>query len=164
MSNPAILAYAYNLALLVVVAFVLLRGSGPEKIGAAVNIAASGATGLLIAAGIQKWGAGYAATWLVDLSVVTMFFWLALASTRFWPIWCFGFALCDILLHPASVLMPREIAFYYESAQVIWAYLSLGVLAVATARLSPDERGKSLRGWRASRAGADQVDRERRDR
>jgi hypothetical protein len=164
MSNPAIFAYAYNLTLLVIGAFALLRGSGPEKFGASVNIVGSCATTLLMAAGIQKWGAGYAATWLVDLSVIATFFWIAVASTRFWPIWCFGFALCDILLHPASILMPREIAFYYESAQGIWAYMSLGVLAVATARLSPDERGKSLRGWRASRAGADQVDREWRDR
>lgn len=148
MNMSTSLALLYNAILAAVSIFALKFGSGPERIGAIANLAGSVVTGAVIYSGLEGWGARHLSTWIVDLSVTGCFFWLAIASLRFWPIWCFGFALSDVILHVTSLVLPSGIAPFYQSEQVIWAYTSLGALALATARLSPMDRGCSACGWR----------------
>lgn len=144
-----IMALAFDATLLTVCAYAALRGKGPERVGAAVNLCAVLATNVARLTGLATWLPTDALLWVIDLSVLASFFWLGIASTRFWPIWCFGFALADICLCVARMTMPDQRLFVYATGQGIWAYLALAALAVGSYRVSRDATSTGSRGWRS---------------
>ncbi|WP_232280450.1 hypothetical protein [Sphingomonas sp. PAMC 26605] len=85
----------------------------------------------------------------IDVGVTGSFFWLATRSTRFWPIWAFGFALADIVISMAGAILPRTQLFAYHTGLGIYAYLALGALALGTYRLPRDATPQQRRGLRA---------------
>lgn len=146
-----VLALSFNVVLITICVYALVRGGTPERIGAIINLGAS-----IVSTGLRLFdGSFYAPASVVmmaiDAGVVLGFFWLATRSTRFWPIWAFGFALADILMSIAGALLPRTPLFAFHTGLGIYAYLALGALAVGTYRLpsdaSPEQRHGSRRPW-----------------
>lgn len=155
MHMQAILAILYNVVLLGVCGFAALRGGRPERHGAVLTLMASAVSGV-----IQFWSAAYwePAQFIimsVDISVAAGFFWLAVSTIRYWPIWAFGFALANLFIGAAGALLPNITLFAYSSGVVLYAYLALGSLALGTFRLprdaSPVLRNGSRRLWRQHR-------------
>jgi len=87
---------------------------------------------------------------MIDASVAAMFFWLAIRTTRFWPIWAFGFALGDLILSAAGILMPKIVLFIYNSGLVLYAYLALFALALGTNRLPRNADPVTKDGFRST--------------
>ena len=143
------MALVFDVSLLAVCAHAALRGKGPERLGAAINLGAVMATNIARLMGLATWLPTDALLWVIDLSVLASFFWLGVASTRFWPIWCFGFALADICLHLARMTMPDQRLFVYATGEGIWAYLALAALAIGTYRASRDTTPAATNGWRS---------------
>lgn len=143
-----VLAYAFNGALLVICSFALLRGGRPERVGAIVNILGCLITAIVRLALPAAWAPAHFAVTVIDLSVLATFFWLAIRSTRFWPIWAFGFALADIVISIAGALLPRTPLFAYHTGIGIYAYLALAALAIGTYRLPRDATPDQRRGHR----------------
>lgn len=147
------LALAYDCALLVICVYALLRGGRPERLGAIVNIGGSVATIALRWLTIATGAPAEIVIMAIDAGVVGSFFWLAIRSTRFWPIWAFGFALADVVMSLTGALLPESTLFAYHTGLGIYAYLALAALAVGTYRLprdaTPDQRRGHRPPWKA---------------
>ncbi len=122
-----------------VCSYALVRGGRPERIGAVVNVAGSLVTAVLrVSLPSFVWLPGALSVLLIDVMVAACFFWLAVTTIRFWPIWAAGFALSDILMSVGTALLPHVRLFAYHTWIGAYAYLALGALALGTYRLRRD--------------------------
>ncbi len=131
-------------AMIAACGYALARGGRPERLGAAINIAGWLMTMAVRLAFASAWLPAAVSILAIDVAVAAGFFWLSTTSTRFWPIWAFGFALSDLLMSIAGALLPHVKLFVYHTGLGIYAYLALGALALGTYRL-PRDADKVLR-------------------
>ncbi|EQB11386.1 hypothetical protein [Sphingobium lactosutens] len=151
MSMSWVLALTYNAVLLSVGGYAWVRGGRPERIGAAINIAASFATGALQLIDRRHYAPAEAIVLGIDVVVAISFYWLAIRTTRFWPIWAFGFALANLIMTVAALLLPGVSLFAYHSGLSAYAYLALGALLLGAWRMPPGAddvlKNGSRRAW-----------------
>lgn len=145
-----ILAVLFNITLVLICAFALTRGGKPERIGALLNLAGSFATGALQWFHAVSAALATSMTLTIDAGVALAFFWLAISTTRFWPIWAFGFALANLLVSVVAAMLPEVAPFIYHTGLVIYAYLALGALALGTYKLPRDADPVIRDGFRQS--------------
>ncbi len=152
MSMQTILAILYNAALLSVCSYAGLRGGRPERHGAAITLMASAVSGALQFWSVAYWEPAHLIIVSIDIAVTAGFFWLAVSTIRYWPIWAFGFALANVFIGVAGAVLPDITLFAYSSGVVLYAYLGLTALAIGTFLLpkdaSPVLRNGSRRLWR----------------
>jgi hypothetical protein len=129
------MALAYDIMLGAVCLLILVRGGRPERIGAMVNLTASILSSVARLTGIASWAPGEFIILSIDVAVVFCFYRLAINTTRFWPIWAFGFALADIFVSFAGTLFPRTTLLPYQTGLGIYAYMALISLAIGGARI-----------------------------
>lgn len=67
---------------------------------------------------------------IVDLGLFIGLMWIALRSTRFWPIWAAGLQLGALFVHFAAIRIPQISPGAYFETLAIWSYAVLGTLAV----------------------------------
>ena len=157
MNGHLLLALLYDGVLTVVCAFALLRGGRPERIGATVNLAASVATFVLRYFQIARGAPAELVGLAIDGGVLASFFWLAIRTIRFWPVWAFGFALADVIVSLAGGLLPDAPLFAYQTSLGIYAYLAIGALAIGTCRLPRHVVADRSRGFRSSSPSSSQT-------
>eukprot|EP01037_Dinobryon_pediforme_P032475 gene32475-37431_t len=143
MDTRVILACAFNGTLFAICSFALWRGGRPERVGALVNVFGSLSTAVVRLAFPEAWAPAHYLVTIIDLGVLATFFWLTTHSTRFWPIWASGFALADIIISVAGVILPKTRLFAYHTGLGLYAYLALGALALGTYRLPQDSAMES---------------------
>lgn len=145
------LALLYNMVLVAVCCFAAVRGGRPERIGAALNVTASIGSSIARSMAITSWAPAETVILVIDVGIAAGFFWLAIRTIRFWPIWAFGFALANLFISLAGGLLPKVTLFAYSSGLVLYAYLALGSLAFGTFLLprdaNPSLRNGSRRLW-----------------
>lgn len=132
-------------------------GGRPERVGAAISMVAWLMTMTMRLAFASAWLPAALSILVIDIAVAIGFFWLATTSTRFWPIWAFGFALSDLLLSVAGALLPQTKLFVYHTGLGIYAYLALGALALGTYRLPRDADPVLRNGTRCNGRRRDQT-------
>lgn len=151
MSPQIILAISFNATLIGTCGYAALKGGRPERVGAGINLLASGVTTALRLMNPAYFAPAEVVTLLIDLFVAAGFFWLGVTTTRFWPIWAAGFAVADLFMSAVGALLPRIPLFAYHTGLGIYAYLALGALALGTFRLpsnaEPFIRTGSRRLW-----------------
>jgi hypothetical protein len=135
MVSPIVLALLFDTVLAVTCGYALARGGRPERIGAAINLFAAGLTVLLRYLGIATGAPAELVVLAIDIAVTAGFYWLAISTTRFWPVWAFGFALANIGTSFAGKLLPQTPLFAYHTGLGLYAYLCLAALVAGTARL-----------------------------
>jgi hypothetical protein len=143
-----LLALIYDVALVAVCLFALVRGGRPERVGAIVNLVASIMTIALRWLRIATGAPAEIIVLVIDLAVALSFLRLATKSIRFWPIWAFGFALADIVVSVTGALLPNTPFIAYHTTLGIYAYLALAALAIGTYRLPRDAPPDQRRGHR----------------
>ncbi|WP_202902837.1 hypothetical protein [Novosphingobium resinovorum] len=126
----------YNAVLLSAGGYAWVRGGRPERVGAAINITASFVTGALQTFDQRHYAPAEAIVLGIDVAVIIGFFWLAIRTTRFWPIWAFGFALANLIMSVSALLLPGVSLFAYHSGLRAYAYLALSALLLGTCRMS----------------------------
>lgn len=103
---------------------------------AGINVAASGLTTALQLHSPNFQAPAELIVLSIDVLVIAGFFWLAISTTRFWPIWAFGFALANLFVAIAGGLIPQTPLFAYHSGLGLYAYLALAALAIGTFRVA----------------------------
>ena len=124
--------FVYTGCLAITCGYALLCGGWPERLGAGINLAGSAITlfvGLLTPAIWQSVMPGLS---LIDLLVAACFLALAIRTTRYWPVWAFGFSIAGVTAHLARAIQPSVPAMAYFRSEAIWAYPSLAALAIGT--------------------------------
>ena len=144
----AALAIAFNVMLIFTCVYAFIRGGRPERIGATANLLGSMLTAGVRLATPRAWAPMHAVVFAIDIGVTATFFWLAVRTSRFWPIWAFGFGLADILMAMGGGLLARVPLFAYQTGLGIYAYLALGALLLGTWRLPSNASPMERRGIR----------------
>lgn len=147
-----ILALGFWAALIGTCVYAFLRGGRPERIGAAVNVLGCLATLVVRLALASAWLPAAATVLLIDLAVAACFFWLAIRTIRFWPIWACGFAVANILMSIMAAVVPHVALFAYHTGLGIYGYLALGALALGTFGLRDSVEPAVRDGFRRRRA------------
>lgn len=146
-----ILALLFDAVLLAVCSYALCRGGQPERFGAAINLLATMASNFFRLQNVIHLAPADVIILLIDVAVLAGFFWLAVTTIRFWPLWAAGFALSNLFMSVLGGLLPSVPLFAYHTQLGIYAYLALGALALGTYRLprnaEPHIRNGSRRSW-----------------
>lgn len=130
-----ILALVFNGVLVTTCLYAGVRGGRPERIGAGINLVASCVTTALRLTDARYYAPAEFIILSIDALVIAVFYWLAVSTTRFWPIWAFGFAVANVFVSVAGGLIPRTPMFAYHSGLGLYAYLALASLALGTFRI-----------------------------
>jgi hypothetical protein len=150
MTVSVLLAIAYDVSLVAVCLYAFVRGGRPERLGASINLVGSILSSTARLSGFASWAPLEPTILLIDLGVAFGFYKLATTTTRFWPIWAFGFALADIFAGVAGKFLPETTLIAYESGLGVYAYLALIALAIGCARLPADADETTRSGARRS--------------
>ncbi len=145
-----LLALIFNGVLIATCLYAAVRGGRPERLGAGINIAASGLTTALRLANASFYAPAALIVLLIDALVMAGFYWLAIKTTRFWPIWAFGFALANLFVSVAGGMLRKVPLFAYHTGLGAYAYLALASLAIGTFCAS-DLTGSARTGWRRTK-------------
>ncbi len=90
----------YEMILIICCVYALARGGAPERSAAAMMLAASLAS---LIAQSQPFGGSFLKVqiwfFVIDMLLLIGLFVLALASTRFWPLWLAGLQLLAVIAH-----------------------------------------------------------------
>jgi hypothetical protein len=62
---------------------------------------------------------------LVDTAQFAVLLWIAMRSTRFWPLTVAAFALLQLVTHLAHAADPTVTGWSYFTAELIWSYMLL---------------------------------------
>lgn len=114
--------------------YAVLRGGTPERIGAAALSAAAGLSVGLVDPFGDRFHHLEIAILLVDLALLSVFIWLSLKSTRFWPLWIGAMLCAEIAVHLMRILMPAIVPRAYVDALAVWSWVAQAMLIVATWR------------------------------
>jgi hypothetical protein len=148
MASSLTFPIAYNGALLATCTYAFVRGGRPERIGGLVALGASLSSAAVRMAHLASWAPAAALIVSIDLGVLGAFFWLAVTTIRYWPIWAFAFALANIGISVAGALIPVASLFAYATGLTIYAYLVLAAIAIGTFHLPSDADPRLRRGSR----------------
>jgi hypothetical protein len=136
--------YLFWTILLLTCGYALWKGRSDERMVAAVCLMASLATKLVISPLTQRYKGVETGLLVIDLLVLSAFLFVALRSTRFWPLWVAGLQLTTSTSHVLKSveidLMPQA----YAAAAIFWSYPILLILAIGTWRGCRREREEKL--------------------
>lgn len=98
------------------------RGRDEEKLAAGAILADWGLSVFVARVQSQEtqWG-----VLLVDTAQFAVLLWIAMRSTRFWPLTVSAFALLQLVTHLAHAADSTVTGWAYFTAELIWSYLLL---------------------------------------
>ena len=112
----------YPTAVVVTCFLAVLRGRDTERLAAATVLLTWSLTLVVVRRGTEG------TQWLVlfiDIAQLPVFLWLALRSSRYWPLFAAAFKLLLVLTHLARAIDPSISGWAYQTAGIIWSYLAL---------------------------------------
>lgn len=133
--------------------FALWKGGAPERIAVIVLAADFELSHWFLEPLVSRYSGVEWAVFVADTIAFLSFYILSLLTTRFWPIWMAAFQGCVALSHLTG-LRADVVPVVYGNFVVVWSYLLLTILIVATmrhrARLARDQIDPA---WSWHRAG-----------
>lgn len=140
MNNQMLPLLIWRLTFSAVCLFAIIRGRRPERLTAVVLIIAD----ILNALPLRSlyWKPIEPTVFFIDLYVAVFFVWLALSSSRWWPLWAAAFYLLAVIMLVINVLDPTIRPYAYYVGEQMWDYLGLmaiflGVLIEGRRDVSP---------------------------
>ena len=124
----------FNLCLVAVCGYALVRGGAPERIVAALLLLAAGATYVAQAQDSLVFHDVEFDILLIDLALLAGLVLVALHADRFWPLWMIGFHGVTVMVHAAKAFQPDLVPLMYGMAVGKLAYPVLAILAIGTWR------------------------------
>jgi hypothetical protein len=125
----------YYLLLATVVGLSVWRGREDERLAAGTCVLGSVLTILTKDDVAVRFSDFDTAAFLVDCLVLVSFVWIALRSSRFWPMWVAGLQLTATSVHLLKLLDPDLMRFVFGAALAFWSYpilLFIGIGAWCT--------------------------------
>lgn len=129
--DALIIALYWVLALLCC-AFAALAGGKSGRTGALMIFAASVASAL--GAQFGNWAQPHIPVMTIDLILLAGFYWLALRSDSYWPIWATGFHLISVVSHFAMFASEAVRQSLYFAFGAFWSLPVLLVMVIGIIR------------------------------
>jgi hypothetical protein len=99
--------------------YAAVAGGKTGRAGAAMIMAASVASA--VAGGFGAWSETHVPVMIIDLFLLAGFYWLALRSESFWPIWATGFHLISVISHMAVLFGDGVRQMLYYGFGAFWS-------------------------------------------
>ncbi|WDF74214.1 hypothetical protein [Novosphingobium sp. KACC 22771] len=125
---------AFFILLTVSSLYAAIRGGRPEQIGAATLFGGAWASVLAANPPGGRFRQLESGILVIDIVLLAIFLWLAIRSTRFWPIWVAGLLGSEVLVHVGVILAPLATWRAYLNATAMWSWVAQIILIVATWR------------------------------
>jgi hypothetical protein len=125
---------AFFALLLVSSFYALIRGGRPEKIGAVTLLGGACLSALFIRPHGPRFHNVESGVLVIDALIFGIFLWLAVRSTRFWPMWIAAMLGAEVLVHVMLMTVPDVVPEAYMDAIALWSWLAQVLLIVATRR------------------------------
>lgn len=112
--------------------FAAIAGGKSGRLGAAMIMTASVAS----AAGERfgTWSQTHIPVMIIDLALLAGFYWLALRSRSYWPIWATGFHLISVLSHLAILFAADVRQMLYFGFGAFWSLPVLLAMVIGISR------------------------------
>ncbi|MEO6256830.1 MAG: hypothetical protein ABIO69_08475 [Sphingomicrobium sp.] len=124
----------YFSLLIGVAAYALWRGRRDERIAALTCVVASLASFVLLVAHTADYANLELGVAMIDFAALVAFTWIALKSSRFWPLWVAGLQLTSILGHALKFSDSSMLPVVYATSLASWSYAILLIIALGTWR------------------------------
>lgn len=124
--------------------YALWRGDRDSRLVASICIVAVALTQLLAYPVGQRFASVETGVVAVDLATLAGFFAIALASSRFWPLWVAGLQLTTLLGHLMKAIDWSLLPRVYGMAMVFWSYPILLIVMVGAWRAHRRTRLKAI--------------------
>jgi hypothetical protein len=113
-------------------AFAAIAGGNTGRTGAAMIMTASVASA--VGGQFGRWDQPHIPVMIIDLILLAGFYWLALKSESYWPIWATGFHLLSVIGHLALFLGESVREMLYFAFGAFWSLPVLLAMVVGTYR------------------------------
>lgn len=130
----------FILLLVSVVALAWVRGRQDERIAALTCLLGTILTHLAGQSLATPFVTFDLAACLVDVGVLLAFLFIALRSSRYWPLWAAGLQLTATTVHLLKLINPDLLSFVFGAALAFWSYPILIVIALGAWRTDAIER------------------------
>lgn len=124
----------FNLWLLVICGYAVIRGGAPERLVAIFLAVAAATTFVVQRQASLVFHEVEIDILLIDVALLIALAVVALRADRFWPLWMIGFHGLTLMVHAAKAYEPNLVPLIYGLAVGKLAYPMLAILAVATWR------------------------------
>lgn len=115
-------------------AYAFIKGGQPERIGAATLLGGASLTVVVASPLGIRFQALETGILAIDLSILGIFLWLSIRSTRFWPIWIAAMLGAEVIIHVALIIAPNVVPRAYMHALALWSWFVQMTLVIATWR------------------------------
>ena len=120
--------------LLGICGFAWWRGRKDERIAATACLVATVITVVLIPPVALRYSKPDLILLAIDVAMLVAFTFVALTSSRFWPLWVAGLQLTTTMSHAMKAIDPHLIPRAYAAASIFWSYPILLLILVGTLR------------------------------
>ena len=124
--------YLFRALLVLSCGYALWRGRSDERMVALVCLGAVVATKFAVSPLAVRYSGIEFGLVLVDVGVLAAFLFVALRSTRFWPLWVAGLQLTSSMAHFMKAVDFHLLPEAYAAAAALWSYPILLILAIGT--------------------------------
>jgi hypothetical protein len=140
--------WIWDAIVVLVLGYTLWRGGRDERVAAiALAIGVVLTKAVYVHQGQQtEWG-----LLAVDAVLLAVLVWIALVSSRYWPIFAAAFQFLAVVIHLARMADPSLSGWAYISAEILFGYLLAGAIVVGTVNAA---RARSAQLPRRSHTGA----------
>lgn len=125
MSAYQLPVWVWPTVLMAVCALAVWRGRDYERLAAASELASWALTLVVFQSRSES------TQWpvlIIDVALLMILVWIALRSSRFWPLFAGGFQLLAVVTHIAHALDTVVSGWAYLTAILIWNYLTLAAI------------------------------------
>jgi hypothetical protein len=126
--------YLFRALLLLSCGYAMWRGRSDERTVASICLGAVVATKFAVSPLAVRYSGVEFGLVVVDLGVLAAFVFVALRSTRFWPLWIAGLQLTSSMAHLMKTVDFKLLPEAYAAAAALWSYPILIILAIGTWR------------------------------
>lgn len=124
----------FAILLVVVCTYASWKGGAPERISAVAFLVAASGTALFTLKELHRFVRLEGSLLAIDIILLGVLLWLALCSTRWWPLVMAGIQIDDIAVHAMRIVAPETLQMAYLYGAALWSYPMLLILAAATWR------------------------------
>jgi hypothetical protein len=128
----ALIIGLYWLLALLCCAFAAVAGGKSGRTGAAMIFTASVAS--VLGAQFGNWGQPHIPVMTIDLILLAGFYWLALRSESYWPIWATGFHLISVISHVAMFFSEEVRQALYFAFGAFWSLPVMMIMVICILR------------------------------
>jgi hypothetical protein len=126
--------YFFRALLVLSCGYALWRGRSDERIVASVCVGATLASRFAFSPLSVRYTGVEDGLLFIDLAVLAAFVFIALRSSRFWPLWVAGLQLTASTAHVLKAIDESLLPLAYGAAIALWSYPILIILAIGTWR------------------------------